>query len=171
MHNIRSMDIVLRTEIPELGEPRRGKVRDIYDMGDNILLVMTDRVSAFDVIMPVGIPGKGKVLTAISLFWFKRMEDLVDNHLVAWRVEDFPGELHKYSGTLEGRSILVKKADVVPVECIVRGYLSGSGWKSYLNDGTVCGISLPEGLRESDRLPGEPLFTPSTKAEEGHDEN
>ncbi len=171
MHNIRSMDIVLKTEIPELGEPRRGKVRDIYDMGENLLLVVTDRVSAFDVIMPDGIPGKGKMLTAISLFWFRQMEDLVNNHLVAWRVEDFPEELHKYSGILEGRSILVKKADVVPVECIVRGYISGSGWKSYQKDGTVCGISLPEGLRESDRLPGEPLFTPSTKAEEGHDEN
>ena len=165
------MDIVLKTDMPELGEPRRGKVRDIYDMGKNILLVVTDRVSAFDVIMPNGIPGKGKMLTAISLFWFRQMEDIVKNHLVAWEMEDFPEELQKYSAMLEGRSIIVKKADVLPVECIVRGYISGSGWTSYQKDGTVCGISLPEGLRESDRLPGGAIFTPSTKADEGHDEN
>lgn len=164
------MDLVLKSEMPDIGQPRRGKVRDIYDLGDHILLVVTDRVSAFDVIMPNGIPGKGKMLTAISLFWFRMMEDIVRNHLVAWEVKDFPPELHKYSDMLEGRSILVKKAEVVPVECIVRGYISGSGWKSYQRDGTVCGISLPEGLKESDRLP-ETLFTPSTKADEGHDEN
>jgi phosphoribosylaminoimidazole-succinocarboxamide synthase len=120
--------------------------------------------------MPNGIPGKGKLLTAISLFWFKQMEDIVENHLVATKVDDFPPELHKYRDMLEGRSILVKKAEVVPVECIVRGYISGSGWKSYQEDGTVCSIKLPEGLGESDRLPS-PLFTPSTKAAEGHDIN
>jgi len=164
------MDIVLKTEMPEIGEPRRGKVRDIYDLGEHLLLVVTDRVSAFDVIMPNGIPGKGKVLTAISLFWFDQMKDIVENHLVATKVADFPAELQKYGDMLEGRSILVKKAEVVPVECIVRGYISGSGWKSYQNDGTVCGIKLPEGLKESDRLPA-PMFTPSTKAESGHDIN
>jgi phosphoribosylaminoimidazole-succinocarboxamide synthase len=164
------MDIVLKTEMPDIGEPRRGKVRDIYDLGEHLLLVVTDRVSAFDVIMPNGIPGKGKMLTEISLFWFEQMKDIVENHLVATKVEDFPQELHKYRDMLEGRSILVKKASVVPVECIVRGYISGSGWKSYQKDGTVCGIKLPEGLKESDKLPST-LFTPSTKAEEGHDIN
>jgi phosphoribosylaminoimidazole-succinocarboxamide synthase len=164
------MDVVLKTEMPDIGEPRRGKVRDIYDLGENLLLVVTDRVSAFDVIMPNGIPGKGKLLTAISLFWFKQVEDIVENHLVATNVDDFPSELHKYRDMLEGRSILVKKAEVVPVECIVRGYISGSGWKSYQENGTVCGIKLPEGLGESDRLPSA-LFTPSTKAPEGHDIN
>lgn len=164
------MDIVLKTELPDIGEPRRGKVRDIYDLGEHLLLVVTDRVSAFDVIMPNGIPGKGKILTAISLFWFGQMKDVVENHIVATEVRDFPKALHKYSDLLEGRSILVRKAQVIPVECIVRGYLSGSGWKSYLEDGTVCGIKLPGGLMESDRLPS-PLFTPSTKAAEGHDIN
>jgi phosphoribosylaminoimidazole-succinocarboxamide synthase len=164
------MDIVLKTELPDIGEPRRGKVRDIYDLGEHLLLVVTDRVSAFDVIMPNGIPGKGKILTAISLFWFGQMKDVVENHIVATEVRDFPRALHKYSDLLEGRSILVRKAQAIPVECIVRGYLSGSGWKSYLEDGTVCGIKLPKGLRESDRLPS-PLFTPSTKAAEGHDIN
>jgi phosphoribosylaminoimidazole-succinocarboxamide synthase len=164
------MDIVLKTELPDIGEPRRGKVRDIYDLGEHLLLVVTDRVSAFDVIMPNGIPGKGKILTAISLFWFGQMKDVVENHIVATEVRDFPRALHKYSDLLEGRSILVRKAQAIPVECIVRGYLSGSGWKSYLEDGTVCGIKLPNGLRESDRLPS-PLFTPSTKAAEGHDIN
>lgn len=170
MHNIPLMDTVLKTEIPELGTPRRGKVRDIYDMGDRILLVVTDRVSAFDVIMPNGIPGKGKLLTEISLFWFRQMESIIKNHLIATEVKDFPQELHKYADILEGRSILVEKASVLPVECIVRGYISGSGWKSYQRDGTVCGITLPDDLKESAKLP-EPLFTPSTKADEGHDEN
>lgn len=164
------MDVVLKTEMPDIGEPRRGKVRDIYDLGEHLLLVVTDRISAFDVIMPNGIPGKGKLLTAISLFWFEQMKGIVENHLVATKVDDFPPELHKYRDMLEGRSILVKKAEVVPVECIVRGYISGSGWKSYQEEGSVCGIKLPEGLRESDRLPS-PLFTPSTKAPSGHDIN
>jgi phosphoribosylaminoimidazole-succinocarboxamide synthase len=164
------MEIVLKSEMPDIGAPRRGKVRDIYDLGEHLLLVVTDRVSAFDVVLPNGIPGKGKVLTQISVFWFRQMEDIIKNHIVAADVKDFPRSLHKYREMLEGRSLLVKKAKVVPVECIVRGYLSGSGWKSYQNDGTVCNIKLPAGLRESARLP-EPLFTPSTKAEEGHDIN
>jgi len=164
------MEIVLKTDLPELGEPRRGKVRDIYDLGEHLLLVVTDRISAFDVVLPNGIPGKGKVLTEISLFWFEQMRDIIDNHIVAADVRDFPAALRPHRRLLEGRSILVEKADVLPVECIVRGYLSGSGWKSYQKDGTVCGLALPEGMRESERIPG-PIFTPSTKAEEGHDIN
>jgi phosphoribosylaminoimidazole-succinocarboxamide synthase len=164
------MEVVLETDLPGVGAARRGKVRDIYDLGEHLLLVVTDRVSAFDVVLPNGIPGKGKVLTEISLFWFEQMKDTVPNHIVAVDVDDFPPVLHPFRHVLEGRSILVKKTEVLPVECIVRGYLSGSGWKSYGRDGTVCGISLPEGLVESDRLP-EPIFTPSTKADEGHDVN
>jgi phosphoribosylaminoimidazole-succinocarboxamide synthase len=164
------MEIVLRTELPRIGEPRRGKVRDIYDLGEHLLLVVTDRVSAFDVVLPNGIPGKGRVLTEISLFWFEQTRDIIDNHIVAADVRDFPAALRPYSHLLEGRSILVEKADVLPVECIVRGYLSGSAWKSYRKDGTVCGLALPAGMRESEKIP-EPIFTPSTKAEEGHDIN
>ena len=140
------METVLTTDIPGVPPPRRGKVRDIYDLGEHILLVVTDRVSAFDVVLPNGIPGKGKVLTEISLFWFDRMRDIVDNHLVASEVSDFPEELKKHRHLLEGRSILVKKAEVLPVECIVRGYISGSGWKSYRKDGTVCGMPLRSGM-------------------------
>ncbi len=162
--------IVLETEMPDVGIPRRGKVRDIYDLGNHLLLVVTDRVSAFDVVLPNGIQGKGKVLTDISLFWFKMMEDIVKNHIVAVDVKDFPRNLQKYRDMLEGRSLLVKKAKVLPVECIVRGYISGSGWKSYQKDGTVCGIELPSGLLESSKIES-PVFTPSTKAESGHDEN
>lgn len=164
------MEIVLRTDMPDIGQPRRGKVRDIYDLGEHLLLVVTDRVSAFDVIMPNGIPGKGRVLTEISLFWFRQMEGIIENHVVASEVRDFPGALQRYGDMLEGRSLLVKKTEVLPVECIVRGYLSGSGWKSYQADGALCGIKLPGGLKESSKLP-EPLFTPSTKAAEGHDLN
>ncbi|MGW8272404.1 MAG: phosphoribosylaminoimidazolesuccinocarboxamide synthase, partial [Thermodesulfovibrionales bacterium] len=162
--------VVLETSFPDLKLVRRGKVRDIYDLGEHLLLVVTDRVSAFDVILPNGIPGKGKVLTRISLFWFALMSDLVENHVVASEVDDYPGVCHKHREFLEGRSILVKKASPLPVECIVRGYLSGSGWREYRSEGSVCGIRLPGGLRESERLP-EPLFTPSTKAEQGHDIN
>jgi len=164
------MDVVLKTELPGLPPPRRGKVRDIYDLGEHLLLVVTDRVSAFDVVLPNGIPGKGKILTEISVFWFRQVEEIIENHLVAVDARDFPGELKKHRPILEGRSILVKKTEVLPVECIVRGYLSGSGWKSYRENGTVCGLALQEGMRESERIP-EPIFTPSTKAEEGHDEN
>jgi len=164
------MDIVLKSDMPEVGKPRRGKVRDIYDLDDKLLLVVSDRVSAFDVIMPNGIPGKGRMLTEISLYWFGLMEGVVRNHLISANVEEYPEALRKYSDMLTGRSVLVEKAEVLPVECIVRGYISGSGWKSYKENGTVCGIKLPEGLQESDRLP-ETLFTPSTKADEGHDMN
>ncbi|MBI4698916.1 MAG: phosphoribosylaminoimidazolesuccinocarboxamide synthase [Nitrospirae bacterium] len=162
--------MVLKTQMPEIGQPRRGKVRDIYDLGEHLLLVVTDRVSAFDVVLPNGVPEKGKVLTSISVFWFRMMEDIVENHIVALDVSDFPQRLHKYRDMLEGRSLLVKKAEVFPVECIVRGYLSGSGWTSYRKDGTVCGINLPAGLLESSKIE-HPVFTPSTKAESGHDIN
>jgi len=163
-------DVLINTDMPDVGTPRRGKVRDIYDLGEHLLLVVTDRVSAFDVVLPNGIPGKGKVLTAISLFWFKMMEDIVRNHIIAIDVKDFPQKLRKYADMLQGRSLLVKKAKVVPVECIVRGYLSGSGWKSYQKDSTVCGIKLPSGMLESAKIE-QPVFTPSTKAETGHDIN
>lgn len=163
-------EVVLKVEIPEIGIPRRGKVRDIYDLGDKLLLIATDRISAFDVVLPDGIPGKGKVLTGISLFWFKEMEGIVKNHIITADVDQYPGEIKKYRDMLEGRSMLVKKAKPFPVECIVRGYLSGSGWKEYREKGEVCGIKLPEGLLESSRLE-RPIFTPSTKAEEGHDIN
>ena len=149
----------------------RGKVRDIYDLGEYLLLVTTDRISAFDVIMNEGIPHKGFVLTQISKFWFEQMTDIIPNHIVATEVSDFPAVTHKYRDQLEGRSMLVKKAKPLPVECIVRGYVSGSGWKEYKQTGSICGISLPAGLVESQQLP-EPIFTPSTKAELGeHDEN
>ncbi len=163
-------NVVLETEMPDVGIPRRGKVRDIYDLGEHLLLVVSDRVSAFDVVLPNGIPEKGKVLTAISIFWFKRMEDIVKNHIVAVDVKDFPQSLQKYRDMLEGRSLLVKKAKVLPVECIVRGYISGSGWKSYQKDGTVCSIKLSPGLLESSKIEHS-VFTPSTKAESGHDIN
>ncbi len=149
----------------------RGKVRDIYDLGEHLLIVATDRLSAFDVVLPDPIPDKGKVLTQISLFWFQMMADITPNHLVAWEVSDFPQALQKYGEVLEGRSMLVKKAKPLAIEVIVRGYLSGTGWKDYQASGKVCGYDLPKGLRESDKLP-QPLFTPSTKAEIGeHDLN
>lgn len=149
----------------------RGKVRDIYDLGEHLLIVATDRLSAFDVVLPDPIPDKGKVLTQISLFWFQMMADITPNHLVAWEVADFPKELQKYGEVLQGRSMLVKKAKPLAIEVIVRGYLSGTGWKDYQAGGQVCGYALPAGLRESDKLP-QPLFTPSTKAEIGeHDLN
>ena len=162
--------IVLKTEMPDIGEPRRGKVRDIYDLGEHLLLIATDRISAFDVVLPNGIPGKGKVLTQISLFWFRQMENIVANHIVAMSVDKYPERVRKYHEILEGRSVLVKKAEPLPVECIVRGYLAGSGWKEYREQGTVCGVTLPNGLIESSRLP-KPFYTPSTKAEKGHDIN
>ena len=163
--------MVLKTSISAVPLLTRGKVRDIYDLGDTLLMVTTDRLSAFDVVMPDGIPEKGKVLNQISLFWFGKMADIVSNHVVADQVEDFPKVLQPYAEILRGRSIIVKKAKPLPIEGIVRGYLSGSGWKSYQRDRTICGIKLPGGLRESDLLP-EPIFTPSTKEELGkHDEN
>jgi phosphoribosylaminoimidazole-succinocarboxamide synthase len=148
----------------------RGKVRDIYDLGEHYLIVATDRLSAFDVVLPTPIPDKGKVLTQMSAFWFRHFQNDVPNHVVSTKVEDFPTPMHLYRDQLEGRSMLVKKAKVFPVECVARGYLTGSGLKDYNKTGKVCGIALPAGLRDSDRLP-EPLFTPSTKAETGHDEN
>jgi phosphoribosylaminoimidazole-succinocarboxamide synthase len=163
-------EIILKTDFPDIPFIKSGKVRDIYDLGDYILLIATDRISAFDVVLPDGIPGKGRVLTQISLYWFKQMEDIIANHLEAVEVKEFPEPLHKYSDVLEGRSMLVKKAKPMPVECVVRGYLSGSGWKSYRKDKTVCGIRLPDGLVESSKLK-EPVFTPSTKEEQGHDIN
>jgi phosphoribosylaminoimidazole-succinocarboxamide synthase len=162
--------VVLKTEFPDILLLNRGKVRDIYDLEEFLLLVATDRISAFDVVLPNGIPEKGRVLTQISIYWFEQMRDIIQNHIVATEVRDFPVKLHKYANVLEGRSMLVKKARQVPVECVVRGYLSGSGWKEYKNSGIICGIKLPEGLVESSRL-DEPIFTPSTKAEKGHDIN
>lgn len=150
---------------------RSGKVRDIYDLGDSYLMVTSDRISAFDVVLPDGIPGKGRVLTQLSLFWFEQMKSLVDNHLISGNVEDFPEVCQSHAAYLRDRTMWVKKAQPLSIECVVRGYLSGSGWKSYKKDHTVCGIGLPPGLQESDRLP-EPIFTPSTKADVGdHDIN
>lgn len=160
----------MKTEFPDVPLLSRGKVRDIYDLGEHLLLVATDRISAFDVVLPNGIPEKGRVLTQISIYWFGQMEDIIQNHVVATKVNDFPKKLHKYAEVLEERSMLVKKASQVPVECVVRGYLSGSGWKEYKEVGTVCGIRLLGGLVESSRL-NEPIFTPSTKAKVGHDIN
>ena len=162
---------VTETNFPGLTLRQRGKVRDVYDLGDTLLMVATDRISAFDVIMPDPVPDKGKVLTQISLFWFDVMKDMVPNHVISGDVNTYPDVCRPYADTLRGRSMLVKKTSPLPVECVVRGYLSGSGWKSYQQSRTVCGISLPDGLVESDKLP-ESLFTPSTKAEIGqHDEN
>lgn len=155
-------------DIPLLG---RGKVRDLYAVGDALLLVATDRISAFDHVLGSGIPGKGKILTQISLFWFDLLSDLVTNHLIASDVREFPAALQPYADQLEGRSMLVKRAKMFPVECVARGYLTGSGWKEYKTSGTVCGISLPAGLQDGSRLPS-PVFTPATKSQDGaHDEN
>lgn len=164
-------ELVLKTTIDGLPAPRRGKVRDIYETDDYLLIVATDRVSAFDVVLPDGIPGKGQVLTQVSGFWFGQLADLVPHHLISLEVADFPAACQPYRDQLAGRSMLVEKAEPLPVECIVRGYLAGSGWKEYGQTQSVCNIRLPAGLRESEELP-EPIFTPSTKAPEGeHDEN
>lgn len=163
------MAALLNSNLP-LPVFRRGKVRDVYSLGDRLLIVASDRVSAFDVVMNEPIPDKGRILTQVANFWFKATEDLLPNHLVATKVEDFPAELHPHRDQLEGRATLVRKAKGLPVECIVRGYLAGSGLKEYQKQGTVCGIPLPAGLGMASRLP-EPIFTPSTKADEGHDEN
>jgi phosphoribosylaminoimidazole-succinocarboxamide synthase len=162
--------VILRTEIPNT-TAKHGKVRDIYDLGDKMLLVASDRLSAFDVIMKTGIPYKGQVLTQISRFWFEFLAGTVENHLIADEPKRFPKPFCDHPDQLAGRSMLVKKTRVLPIECIVRGYLAGSGWKEYQKQGTVCGIKLPVGLKQCDKLP-EPIFTPSTKAEQGqHDEN
>ncbi|MFA4911355.1 MAG: phosphoribosylaminoimidazolesuccinocarboxamide synthase [Desulfobacteria bacterium] len=163
--------VIVETDLKGLKLLGRGKVRDIYDLGEHLLIVATDRISAFDVIMQNGIPDKGKTLTQISKYWFEVMKGIAPNHLVSVNVRDFPQECHKYKDILEGRSMLVKKATPLPVECVVRGYLAGSAWEEYQQGGTVCGIKLPHGLLESSKL-DEPIFTPSTKAEKGHhDEN
>lgn len=163
------MSHLLRTDLP-FPAFRRGKVRDVFDLGDRLLIVASDRVSAFDVVMDDPIPDKGKILTQVANGWFEATRDILPNHLIATRVEDYPAELQPFRAQLEGRSILVKRAKGLPVECIVRGYLAGSGLKEYQKQGTVCGIPLPKGLGMASRLP-EPIFTPSTKADEGHDEN
>ena len=160
--------VISQTDLPGLKLRGRGKVRDIYELGDRLLIVATDRLSAFDVILPTPIPDKGRVLTQISMFWFEKLSGIVPNHVIT--ASDFPPELAPYAGALAGRSMLVRRTQPVPIECVVRGYISGSGWKDYQKTGAICGIPLPAGLRESDRLP-EPIFTPSTKAEVGHDEN
>lgn len=162
-------DVVLETELP-LPLVGRGKVRDLYDTGDALLFVASDRISAFDCILQSGIPGKGKVLTQMSLFWFDFLSDTVPSHLITADVASYPAVLRASREQIEGRSMLVKKAQMIPVECVARGYLAGSGWKEYCAQRTVCGIPLPEGLRNGDRLP-EPIFTPATKAQSGHDEN
>lgn len=161
---------LLNVELPGVNHIKSGKVREIFDLGDAYLLVASDRISAFDVIMPNGIPRKGEVLTRISHFWFKRFASMVPNHLLAGADDPLPERLQPFEEQLAGRCMIVKKAKPLAIECIVRGYLSGSGWKEYRDRQTVCGISLPPGLMESAELP-EPIFTPSTKAEEGHDEN
>jgi phosphoribosylaminoimidazole-succinocarboxamide synthase len=149
---------------------RHGKVRDVYDLGRELLIVATDRISAFDCVMPNGIPEKGKILTAISLFWFEKFGGKFENHLIAAKTEKYPASLQKYRDQIDGRSMLVKKAQVIPIECVARGYLAGSGWKEYQKSQTVCGIKLPGGLKQCDQLP-EAIFTPATKEESGHDIN
>ena len=160
--------IISQTDFPNLKLRGRGKVRDIYELDDRLLIVATDRLSAFDVVLPTPIPDKGRVLTQLSLFWFNKLANVVPNHVIT--AENFDGELAPYKSSLAGRAMLVRKTEPIPIECVVRGYISGSGWKDYQKTGAICGISLPSGLRESDKLP-EPIFTPSTKATSGHDEN
>jgi len=160
--------VVSQTDFPTLKLRGRGKVRDIYEVGDLLLIVATDRLSAFDVVLPTPIPDKGRVLTQLSVFWFNELEDIVLNHLIASKF--FPPEVSPYADELKGRAMIVRRTEPLPVECVVRGYISGSGWKDYQKTGAICSIPLPAGLRESDRLP-EPIFTPSTKATTGHDEN
>jgi phosphoribosylaminoimidazole-succinocarboxamide synthase len=162
---------VRETSFPDLTLYRRGKVRDVYAIGeDRLLIVATDRISAFDVVLPNAIPDKGRVLTALSLFWFELIRDIVPTHLISADAESYPEPLRRHASVLAGRSMLVRRTDVVPFECVVRGYLSGSGWKDYQKTGAVCGIKLPPGLAESEKLP-EPIFTPATKEESGHDIN
>lgn len=164
-------NVILETNFFNLNLLKRGKVRDVYDVGEYYLIVSTDRLSAFDVIMLQGIPFKGKILTKISEFWFNITNKIIPNHLISTNVSDFPKDCHQYNKELDGRSMVVKKAEVIPIECIVRGYISGSGWNDYQKTGSVSGIKLTNGLQESEKLP-EPIFTPSTKAEIGtHDEN
>jgi phosphoribosylaminoimidazole-succinocarboxamide synthase len=166
-----SYDVLLHTDFPDLELYASGKVRDLYRVGiDHLLFVATDRISAFDYVLATGIPQKGRVLTQLSLFWFDFLKNIVPNHLATAEVNKYPPELQRHAAQLRGRSMLVIRAEMIAVECVVRGYLSGSGWKEYKTNGSVCGIKLPAGLRESDKLP-EPIFTPATKAASGHDEN
>ncbi|MDI6778691.1 MAG: phosphoribosylaminoimidazolesuccinocarboxamide synthase [Bacteroidota bacterium] len=165
-----SNQVVLETKIPELKLYKRGKVRDIYEVGENLLIIATDRISAFDVVFPNGIPKKGKILNRISAFWFDYLKDVVENHLITTDVERMRSEIHPYKDMLKGRSMLVKRSQPLPIEAVVRGYLAGSGLKEYNRTGSVCGIDLPAGLKESSKLL-EPIFTPTTKADVGHDEN
>jgi len=162
--------IILETDLPGVTRRARGKVRDVYEIDDKVLIVATDRISAFDYILPTGIPDKGRVLTQLSVFWFDFLGKLAPNHFLTANVDEYPDPLPRYRDQLEGRSMLVKRAKMVEVECVARGYLSGSGWKEYQKSQSVCGIALPPGLKESDKLPG-PIFTPSTKAQSGHDQN
>ena len=165
------MTALLKTNLGEIPLLARGKVRDLYAVGDALLMVATDRISAFDHVLATGITGKGKILTQISLFWFELLSDIAPNHLIATNVSEFPAELQPFADQLEGRSMLVKRATMFPVECVARGYLAGSGWKEYQSSGTVCGIQLPAGLLDGSQLP-EPIFTPATKSQDGsHDEN
>jgi len=161
---------ILQTTLADRRPDRQGKVRDIYDFGDRLLIVATDRISAFDYVLGSGIPDKGKVLTQISTFWFERLQPIVPNHLLSTTPSSYPGEARRAVELLQGRSMLVTRTEPLPIECVARGYLSGSGWKDYAATGELCGIRLPVGLRESDRLP-EPIFTPATKAQSGHDIN
>ncbi len=170
-NSISNNDVLLNTDLPDLELYASGKVRDIYRIdNDHLLFIATDRISAFDYVLATGIPNKGRVLTQLSLFWFDFLKEIVPNHLATADVHQYPHELQKYAGQLRGRSMMVVRADMVTIECVVRGYLSGSGWKEYKSNGEVCGIALPKGLRESDKLP-EPIFTPAIKASSGHDEN
>jgi phosphoribosylaminoimidazole-succinocarboxamide synthase len=162
--------LVFQTDFPDLSLRARGKVRDIYSAGGHLVIVATDRLSAFDYILPTPIPDKGRVLTQMTIFWLELLRDVVPNHFVTSNVDDYPEEFRKYRDRLEGRSMLVRRADMIDVECVARGYISGSGWKDYVRTGAICGIPLPSALRESDRLP-QPIFTPASKAQSGHDEN
>ncbi len=164
------MDAIFETSLPGIERHARGKVRDVYAAGEFLVIVATDRLSAFDYVLPTPIPDKGKVLTQLTLFWLDLLRDIVPNHFVSANVADYPAQFHPYRDQLEGRSMLVRRAKMIDVECVARGYVSGSGWKDYKRYGRICGISLPAGLRESDKLP-EPIFTPATKAQSGHDEN
>ncbi len=161
---------LFETSLPGIERYARGKVRDVYAAGDLLVIVATDRLSAFDYILPTPIPDKGRVLTALTVFWLNLLRDIVPNHFISANVDDYPAQFHAYRDQLEGRSMLVRRARMIDIECVARGYISGSGWKDYRKEGRICGIPLPAGLRESDILP-EPIFTPATKAQSGHDEN
>ena len=163
-------EVILETNLDEIPLFFKGKVRDVYDLDDKLLIVATDRISAFDVVLPTGIPDKGKILTDLSVFWFRKTSRVMKNHLITSNISQFPKQLLKFKKTLKGRSVLVKKAKVIPLECVVRGYLSGSGWEEYKQKESICGIRLPPDMEESDKLL-EPIFTPATKAKSGHDLN